>query len=308
MAENSKIEWCDHTFNPWIGCQKVSSACDNCYAETWDQRFKGERWGPYAKRTLTVKSNWYKPLKWNREAINDGVRKKVFCASLADVFDNHRSILPGWRKDLWELIKATPALDWLLLTKRPQNIEKYLPDDWGNHGYPNVWLGTTVEDQFEAERRIPILLETPAPIHFLSCEPLLGPVDFARTLNMTTDKIPEGDSFPINPYKTLNWVICGGETGKEARPMNPQWVVNLRDQCIYHRIPFFFKQWGEWAPYRFCKKSCLDSLQYRCNVSARTSILYDEFVYKIGKKNTRNELITGVSHEFPLTKRNNNHD
>ena len=133
MAENSGIEWTHHTFNPWIGCTKVSAACDHCYAEAWDKRFGGERWGPHAPRTRT--KTWGNPVKWNRQAEEQGKRFRVFCASLADVFDNHRSIDPAWRRELWLLIESTPHLDWLLLTKRPQNIAKMLPSDWGDKGY-----------------------------------------------------------------------------------------------------------------------------------------------------------------------------
>ncbi|MCC4243408.1 phage Gp37/Gp68 family protein [Stappia indica] len=188
MGENSKIEWCDHTFNPWIGCTKVSAACDNCYAEAWEARF-GNSWGPHVRRR-TSPANWRKPIAWDRTAAAEGKRARVFCASLADVFDNDRSITSGWRGDLWHLIHRTPNLDWLLLTKRPQNISRFLrPEDYGNlpswgDGWPNVWLGTTAENQIEADRRIPHLLATPAHVHFLSVEPLLGPVDLTRVGNL----------------------------------------------------------------------------------------------------------------------------
>ena len=150
MAENSGIEWTTHTFNPWIGCTKVSAACDNCYAEAWDHRFGGERWGPRAPRTRT--KTWGNPVKWNRQAEGAAERPRIFCASLADVFDNHRSIQDTWRRELWALIDQTPNLDWLLLTKRPQNIVKLAPERWFTGGIPrNVWLGTTVENQEEAK-------------------------------------------------------------------------------------------------------------------------------------------------------------
>jgi protein gp37 len=265
MAENSKIEWCDHTFNPWIGCTKVSAACDHCYAETWDKRFSGERWGPHAARTRTKPANWHKPVKWNREAEASGKRARVFCASLADVFDNHRSILPEWRADLWRLIAATPHLDWLLLTKRPQNIAKMLPEGWGN-GWRNVWLGTTAENQEEADRRIPHLLATPAAVRFISAEPLLGPVDLETAWHGET-ALDAGcwgacgwcanGHPPLHDCKMgrgsgdksgLDWVICGGESGPGARPMHPDWARSLRDQCEAAGVAFHFKQWGEWAP------------------------------------------------------------
>ena len=149
MAENSKIEWTDHTFNPWIGCTALSRACDHCYAEAWVQRFGGD----FSERRRTTPANWRLPVKWNREAEASGIRRKVFCASLADVFDNQ--VPEAWRRDLWDLIAATPRLDWLLLTKRPQNIAKMLPFAWfGSYAskFPNVWLGTTVESQEEARR------------------------------------------------------------------------------------------------------------------------------------------------------------
>jgi protein gp37 len=221
MAENSGIEWTTHTFNPWIGCTKVSAACDHCYAEAWDKRFNGERWGPHAERTRT--KTWGNPVKWNKQAAASGERPRVFCASLADVFDNHKTIQPTWRRELWALIRQTPNLDWLLLTKRPQNIIKMLPEDWGD-GYANVWLGATVENQAAADR-IGALTKVPAVVRFLSMEPLVGPVDLSAHI---------GD---------LHWVITGGENGKHYRPVDPDWFRHIRDQCASAGVPFLFKQW-----------------------------------------------------------------
>jgi protein gp37 len=251
MGEGSAIEWTDHTFNPWTGCTKVSPACDHCYAEGWAKRSGHVEWGPHAPRRRTAAATWQAPLKWNLAASQAG-RARVFCASLADVFDNHRSILPEWRAELWQLIAATPHLDWLLLTKRPQNIAKMLPPTWGN-GWPNVWLGTTVENQTEADRRIPHLLATPAAVRFLSAEPLLGPVAldailtpdmgiYALTGIRSDGRGPSG--FSRGPR--IDWVICGGESGPGARPMHPDWARSLRDQCARDRVPFFFKQHGKW--------------------------------------------------------------
>lgn len=228
MAENSKIEWTNHTFNPWIGCTKVSAACDHCYAEARDIRFlkdeDARRWGPHASRSRT--KTWGNPVKWNRQAEGAAERPRVFCASLADVFDNHKSIDPSWRRELWALIEATPNLDWLLLTKRPQNIVKMAPERWFTRGIPpNVWLGTSVENQEEADRRIPHLVQCPARVRFLSCEPLLGPVDIRKHL------------------RKLEWIITGGENGKLYRPANPDWFRSLRDQCAAGGVPFLFKQW-----------------------------------------------------------------
>lgn len=257
MTENSKIEWTDHTFNPWIGCTKVSPACDNCYAEAWNKRFKCDNWGPHADRRRT--KTWGNPVKWNKQAMANNTRYRVFCASLADVFDNHKSILPEWRAELWKLIKETPYLDWLLLTKRPQNIEKYLPDDW-HGGYENVWLGTTVESQEEADRRIPHLLNIMCEKRFLSCEPLLGPVDLNRIHEKYTDTFGlhiqswesclNGERFdiwsdgPQPGYPKIHWVITGGESGINHRPDNIEWYRSLRDQCAETNTPFLFKQWG----------------------------------------------------------------
>lgn len=229
MGESSKIEWTDHTFNPWTGCQKVGPGCDNCYAEGWAKRSGVVEWGPHASRRRTKPGNWQQPLKWNAAARDDGRRSRVFCASLADVFDNHASILPEWRHDLWALIRRTPHLDWLLLTKRPGNIAGMLPEDWGG-GYSNVWLGCTVVNQAEADRDIPKLLDVPAKVRFLSMEPLLGSVTiFAHD----------------NPdWLLLDWVIVGGESGHHARPMHPDWARSLRDQCQAAGVPFFMKQMG----------------------------------------------------------------
>lgn len=251
MAENSSIEWTHHTFNPWIGCTKVSAACDHCYAEAWDHRFGGERWGPKSARTRTSPANWRKPLAWNRQAAERGTRYRVFCASLADVFDNHRSIERAWRLDLWALIESTPDLDWLLLTKRPQNIHKLIPE-WAEGGAPrNVWLGTTAENTQEARRRIPHLLRIPATVHFLSCEPLLGAIDLTRFLKLAcwdcdpeaSAICPPGWCLSERPSRRINWVIAGGESGTQYRPADPAWFRSLRDQCAAAGVPFLFKQW-----------------------------------------------------------------
>lgn len=226
MAENSGIEWTHHTFNPWIGCTNVSPGCDYCYAEALMRRFgRGDLWEGHRRRTKT----WGDPVRWNRKCGELGIRQRVFCASLADVFDNQAA--PSWRIELFGLIRNTPHLDWLLLTKRPQNIAKMLPLDWGE-GWPNVWLGTTVENQEEADRRIPHLLCVPARVRFLSCEPLLGPVDLEPWV-MRLDDLASA----------IDWVITGGESGPNYRHADPDWFRSLRDQCAAADVPFLFKQW-----------------------------------------------------------------
>jgi protein gp37 len=227
MVENTKIEWCDHTFNPWIGCQKVSPGCDRCYAEEMmDHRYGKVQWGPHGKRKRTSDDYWKQPHRWAKEARESGTRPRVFCASLADVFDNKAP--EGARPDLFRLIRATPELDWLLLTKRPQNIVKMLPGDWGD-GYPNVWLGITAEDAEHYRMRWPILSRIPAVVRFVSYEPAiapLGPIDIS-----TAACLPD-------------WIICGGESGSGARRMKRRWVRNVRDECADLGIAFFMKQIG----------------------------------------------------------------
>lgn len=271
MAENTKIEWAHHTFNPWEGCQKVGAGCDHCYAETRNARFAGGQainWGPGAPRRRTSEANWRLPLKWNAEAARLGIRYRVFCASLADVFDN--AVNPSWRADLFDLIEKTPNLDWLLLTKRIGNVPSMMIDAarhlfWMDHldsvrVLPNVWLGATIVNQAEADREIPKLLAVPAARRFLSMEPLLGPVDLTRLPTDTCaseccgmqrlDCLTGRDVCDLSEQvfddgPRIDWVIVGGESGPGARPMHPDWARSLRDQCETAGVPFLFKQWGE---------------------------------------------------------------
>lgn len=285
MSANSKIEWTDHTFNPWIGCTKVSQACDHCYAEvSTPSRTLGVTWGAGQERLRTSKANWALPVRWNAQAeafrAQHGRRQRVFCASLADVFDNEVPV--QWRRDLFDLIAATPNLDWLLLTKRIGNARNLYGGAYldSARAWPaNVWLGATICNQEEADRDIPKLLRTPARVRFLSMEPLLGPVDLAH-LDLDGDSEMDAlqpytweteiekwrgtdpdwveqfeDWFGHKPgertgpmHATLDWVIVGGESGHQARPMHPDWARRLRDQCAAAGVPFLFKQWGEWAP------------------------------------------------------------
>lgn len=265
MSENSKIEWTDHTFNPWEGCQKVSPGCDHCYAETRNARYGGGtavNWGAGAPRRRTSAANWRKPLAWNAAHeeffAQHGRRQRVFCASLADVFDN--AVDPAWRRDLFDLIELTPNLDWLLLTKRIGNVFEMVArarcHDW-LAGRDNVWLGASIVNQAEADRDIPKLLSVPARVRFLSMEPLLGPVDLRLGLTTVEERkrIAEGQraqpgriDWMASRGDMLDWVIVGGESGPGARPMHPEWARSLRDQCAAARVSFLFKQWGEWLP------------------------------------------------------------
>lgn len=315
MAE-TKIEWADFSFNPWIGCTKVSPACAHCYAERdFDHRYGKVKWGPNGTRVLTSDANWKEPVKWERQVArefdlwsrNESLpkdpprRKRVFCASLADVFedwdgemkDHHGNTLPVSMQDvrnrLFDLIDATPHLDWLLLTKRPENIARMWPAtpcdgrvcdasvksrvfcphdscdvaDGIRQGFrKNVWLGCSVENQEQAEKRIPELLNCRnlSPVLFLSCEPMLGPVD----LWYPSSIYPNGPDtccsgfecgcrgLPIDPPAWvgkqfainggIDWVIAGGESGPNARPSHVDWFRSIRDQCATASVPFFLKQ------------------------------------------------------------------
>lgn len=239
MGEQTKIEWCEHTFNAWEGCTKVSAGCLNCYAEARDKRIhKGSHWGPGAPRKLMSEGYWRAPLAWDRAAKEAGERHRVFCSSLADVFDAEAP--PGQLDRLWDLIYATPNLDWLLLTKRPERIAASLPEDWGAQGWPNVWLGTSVEHQGAALTRIPHLISVPAKVRFLSCEPLLGPL----TLADPAEPLLWDQDGPHASDLLIHWVICGGESGHGARPMDLAWARDLRDQVVTAGSAFFFKQVG----------------------------------------------------------------
>jgi protein gp37 len=227
MGKNSKIEWTNHTFNPWWGCTKVSEACKFCYAESWSKRVGQKVWGIKAPRRFFSETHWRDPIAWNDEAAEQGTRRRVFCASMADIFEK-RADLNEWRVKLWNLIEQTPNLDWLLLTKRPQMVSKYVPwAEWPK----NVWLGTTVENQKRAEERLRVLSDIPAAVRFISAEPLLGPLEITTWLG-----------------SSINWVITGGESGARARPSSPSWFRSLLGQCMEAQVPFHFKQWGDWAP------------------------------------------------------------
>ena len=257
MGDLSGIEWTDSTFNPWIGCTKISPACDNCYAADWSKRFGDVEWGNHPRRR-TGEKNWNNPRKWNRDAdkweAENGRPRFVFCASLADVFDNQ--VPTEWRDDLWKLIKECDRLVWLLLTKRPQNIAKMLPDDWGD-GYPNVWLGATVENQEIARKNIPHLLSVPASVRFLSVEPIVGEIRLtelstmafsrAESLNALTGELSGIMGDPAGYLgRKIDWVISVGESGHNARPADPDWYRRLRDDCVKGEVDFHFKQWGEY--------------------------------------------------------------
>jgi len=271
MGENSSIAWTDHTFNPWVGCFKVSEGCKNCYAETQMTRKPrwANTWGPPAltERLKTSESNWNKPLKWNRNIfvecvcgwrgfafmlegyrkqkcpscertdLTHKVRQRVFCSSLADVFEDNPQV-EKWRELLWNLIDSTPNLDWLLLTKRPENILKLShPIFWDN-----IWIGTSVENQAMADKRIPELCQAPAKIRFLSVEPMLEKMDIEWPTPCgyyCDDRVGHVDHSLAGH---IHWVIVGGESGSSHRPFNWGWARGIRDQCKKSNVAFFMKQ------------------------------------------------------------------
>ena len=309
MGTETGIQWANHTFNMWRGCSKVEDdpCCLNCYAEAFSGRNPAVLgiWGPDGNRAMAAESYWRLPFKWNEEAKAAGERRRVFCASLADVFEADETMpessqiaVHAARVRLLDIIRRTPYLDWLLLTKRPESVMQALEDslvllcntptatiETGSLGYnavnqgftsvwlrrwcegkppPNVWIGTSVGNQEWADKRIPELMYIPAAVRFLSIEPLCGPVDLSNVgefewgwwrfnaLTGECDNRRQAVAHDCKPEKrvlpAINWIIVGGESGSNARPMNPDWARSIRDQCVSAGVPFFFKQWGEYGP------------------------------------------------------------
>lgn len=283
MSEETGIGWTDATFNPWIGCTRISEGCRNCYAavETFArvERGKGrELWGASVERHITSDENWKKPQAWDRKASASGNRTRVFCASLADVFESRGDLVQP-RLRLFNLIRTTPNLDWQLLTKRPESILPILNEainlcsecttepghancalthDWllqwvGGEPPLNLWLGTTAENQEMADKRLPQLLNIPAYLHFVSCEPLLGPIDLTPWLYLefrsSEEKTKAGLTYSVaRNLARLKWAIIGGESdgqsGANARECSLDWIHSLTEQCSAADVPFFIKQLG----------------------------------------------------------------
>ncbi len=228
MGDTTAISWCDKTFNPWIGCTNVSPACDHCYAESLAKRWGWAEWGPGKPRKLTSDANWNKPLQWDRVAMADGARPRVFCASLADWAD--AEVDEAWRVRLFNLIDRTFNLEWLLLSKRHARILPLLKQH--ARGIGHIRVGVTVEDDHHARMRLPYLRkvkEAGWPT-FVSYEPALGPVDWAPWMDC------------------IDWLIAGGESGAGARYPDPLWFRETRDVCRQYKVPFHFKQWGAFRP------------------------------------------------------------
>ncbi len=248
MGRETGITWTRSTFNPWRGCQRVSPGCEHCYAETLSKRNHAllGQWGPPAAggtRVIASPAMWREPLRWNAAAKASGQEHRVFCSSLADVFEALPQ-LEEPRRWLWTLIVATPHLNWLLLTKRPQNVLGMVPPSWlggGGINFPsNVWLGTTVEDKARAQERISHLLRVPAKVRFLSMEPQLELINIAPWLFADMSEYGKGRA----RLNQIHWVIQGGESGGQARPFDLDWARHTRDLCADAGVPYFFKQTG----------------------------------------------------------------
>lgn len=253
MAENTKIEWATHTANLWWGCTEVHDGCDNCYARTFARRVgKADGWDGLRYATRGI---WNELPRWDAAAEQAGRVDSVFCGSMMDIFEKSMPLVDwkgnpmpgadtGQLRDryLREVVSATPNLLHLLLTKRPSNILKMVPPSWLEHWPPHVMTGTSPVDQPTADTLLPQLMRVPGR-HFLSMEPLLGPVAIRPWLTPIGVLSPD----PHGRDQAIDWVICGGESGPAARPMHPQWTRDLRDQCVAANVPFHFKQNGEFA-------------------------------------------------------------
>jgi protein gp37 len=260
----TKIEWAEETINPLPGCTKISEACQNCYAVRMANRFKGTKkyHGLVENGDWTGRINYWpndlkKPFQWEKP-------RRIFVNSMGDLF--HGSLFNGdypggeWLRDIFNVMDIARHHQYLILTKRPDNMKRYLECSRINlkDDYPHVWVGVTAENQPRLEDRVTILLQIPAAVRFVSVEPMLGPINLRHMdverhhpvwcmIDALTGKHTDMGR-PCPDVPKLDWVICGGETGPGSRPMHPDWIRLLRDQCVAADVPFFFKSWGDWEP------------------------------------------------------------
>lgn len=306
MSDKSKIEWTDATWNPIRGCSKVSEGCRNCYAERVAARFAGEgmpyeglaemtQHGPrWTGAIRLVPEVLDKPLRWKKT-------RRIFVNSMSDLF--HPDVPLDFLDRIFAVMSLASHHTFMILTKRPERMREYITYRAAKNfshlkhvvwPLPNVWLGVSVENQKAADERISLLLQTPAAVRFLSCEPLLGPVDLSKWLPWDLFR-RNMDMYEPNPnYRGIDWIIVGGESGPNARPMHPDWVRSIRDQCVAAEVPFFFKQWGEWAQIH----------ELRCNEPGIKGKLWYNFdpdtsVCRIGKKAAGRELDGRTWDEMP---------
>ena len=316
MGENSRIEWCHHTFNPWRGCRHAElpsedphPGCEHCYAEAMAPRNPKTlgAWGIGGRRVIAAEEYWRLPFKWDTDALREGERKRVFCASMADVFEDwprvmhdHRGevAIPAMsdvRRRLFEVIDHTPLLDWIILTKRPQNVWRMWPGKYRL----NVWLVTSISDQQTANELIPLLLKSRelVPVLGLSAEPLLGPIELWRCFpcGYYCDELTGHIDHPFVRNRNgcsnggINWLIAGGESGPHARPMHAAWARSLRDQCVDAGVAYYLKQWGEFLP----------PDQDGATIDGETFLNCSDDFDRVGKKRAGRKLDGREYNEFP---------
>lgn len=333
MNANTTIEWTDVTWNPLRGCSKVSEGCRNCYAEKMAARFSGP--GQPFEGTITD-GRWNGQIRLVSEALDQPLHwrkpRRIFVNSMSDLF--HPNVPESYIGSIWDVMARTPQHTYQILTKRPERMLEIL-SEWAADGWywrrddglwcgplegplPNVWLGVSVENQRAADERIPMLLQTPAAVRFLSCEPLLGPVDLTRIAPMDSENREgaiAGDALAgglwekkghaerwhqIQKGPAIDWIVVGGESGPNARPMHPEWVRSIRDQCQAAGVPFFFKQWGEWIP---ASQALTRQLEIGHTVSFRAEnnrrVLDEETFFRVGKKAAGRLLDGRTWDEFP---------
>lgn len=299
MGENTSIEWAKHTGNLWWGCQEVHEGCDQCYARVFDKRVGGAHWGAHAPRRI-IESVWANFTSWQKKAAAAGEVHRVFVGSMMDIFEVSRptvtikgeatGIKTGALRDRFfnKVVPASPNLLFLLLTKRPQNIRRMVPPEWLTNPPANVMYGYSAVNQKTADQGIPHLLAVPGR-HFLSCEPLLGPLDISFYF--------ESHDIGADYTQALSWVICGGESGHKARPMHPDWARSLRDQCQAAGVPFHFKQWGNWVPI----SQMTDDTYRAWDVHHGTELWGGDDLVNVGKKAAGRLLDGREWNEFPVT-------
>jgi protein gp37 len=287
MGEETGISWTNATWNPWHGCAKVSAGCKNCYMFR-----EKKQYGQDPTLVVRSKTKFDDPLKW----VSRGKAPKYcFTCSWSDFFVAQAD---PWRSEAWDIIKATPEITYQILTKRPERIAMALPDDWGT-GYANVWLGVSCENQATANERIPLLIDTRAAVRFISAEPLLGPLDlltvplYGETFDVLRAIRTSRPTWPTSFCSRIGWVIVGGESGPGARPMHPDWARSLRDHCQAAGVPFFFKQWGEYAPTEIARA------KFTAHIPAHIEFADGTKVMKFGTKNSGAVLDGREWHEFP---------
>ncbi len=280
----TKIEWATAVWNPVTGCTKVSEGCRNCYAEGIANRFWGER------KFTDVRCL---PYRLKQPAKLKG-HQRVFVNSMSDIF--HNRVEYEFIKDIWSVMLANPQHTFMILTKRAdrmaETVDLLLRDGFGV--LPNIWMGVSAENQQAYDERAPYLLQTPAAVRFLSLEPLLSAIDLALL-----GTIPHSKPYSIVVSK-IDWVIVGGESGTRARPMHPNWVRSIRDQCQEANVPFFFKQWGEWQLTNEREEMRQDGNERLTSIDVPGAIGYQKAWFRrVGKKNAGRVLDGRTWDEYP---------